>query len=432
MYQDDTTTRMPEAAAPPKRRANFSLLRLLAVGVLAFAIGTFSGRVDLTSLIQGAREAVTQSPAAQSATAQSDATVAAVKDVIERANQAQQQAFARGDPTLMRDTATSSYYDELVQINTELANAGVTGIELTSLQWGDVSVGAWGAEATTLETWRSRYSDGTSDQRTDRNEYTLVQENGRWRIQSDVQPDARVIEPGTGQPQPVQPGTPAQDSGRSSNWSGYVATGGTFTSVSGSWIVPHVSPTTAGADATWVGIGGLSSRDLIQAGTQATVSGDGTVRYESWIEMLPAASRPVPLSVTAGDAVTVSLTQQSGNNWLIAMKNDTTGQTYSVTVQYASSSSSADWVQEAPSAGRGLVPLDDFGTLQFTAGSAVRDGQRMSLAALGARAITMINGAGEALATPSTLGADGSSFTVARTDATSTSGNGTPFRRRGP
>jgi peptidase A4-like protein len=430
MYQDDPTTRTPEPAAPPRRNPN-TLLRLLAVGVLAFVVGTCSGRVDLPSLIQGARDLVTQPPAAPSAAGQNDATVAAVKDVIERANQAQQLAFARGDPTLMRDTATSSYYDELVQINRELANAGVTGIELTSLQWSDVSVGGTGAQATTLETWLSRYSDGTSDQRTDRNEYTLVQQNGRWRIQSDVQPDARVIEPGTGQPQPVQPGTPAQDASRSSNWSGYVATGGTFTSVSGSWVVPHVSPTTTGADATWVGIGGLSSRDLIQAGTQATVSGDGTVRYESWIEMLPGASRPVPLAVTAGDAVTVSLTQQTGNNWLIAMKNDTTGQTYSVTVQYASSYASADWVQEAPSAGRGLVPLDNFGTLQFTAGSAVRDGQRMSLAALGARAITMINGAGEALATPSTLGADGSSFTITRTDATNTSGNGTP-RRRGP
>jgi hypothetical protein len=55
----------------------------------------------------------------------------------------------------------------------------------------------------------------------------------------------------------------------------------------------------------------------------------------------------------------------------------------------------------------------------------------MSAAALGAKAITMINGQGQAIAQPSTIGGDGSSFTVARTEATSSpqSGGG---RRRGP
>jgi hypothetical protein len=146
--------------------------------------------------------------------------------------------------------------------------------------------------------------------------------------------------------------------------------------------------------------------------------------------MLPQSSRDVPLSVTAGDSVTVTITQQSGNDWLIAMKNNTTGGTYNVTVQYSSSNSSAEWVQEAPSVGRGLVSLDQFGTLQFSAASAVRDGKTMSLAAVGAKAITMINGQGQAIAQPSTIGSDGSSFTVARTDATSTPQSG--GRRRRP
>jgi hypothetical protein len=160
------------------------------------------------------------------------------------------------------------------------------------------------------------------------------------------------------------------------------------------------------------------------------VDGSGTVRYSSWIEMLPAASQPVPLSVTAGDSVTVTITQQSGNDWLIAMKNNTTGGTYSITVQYSSSNSSAEWVQEAPSVGRGLVALDQFGTVQFSGGSAVRDGNAMSLSALGAKAITMVNRQGQAVAQPSTIADDGSSFTVTRTDATPSSGsNGGRGRR---
>jgi hypothetical protein len=189
-----------------------------------------------------------------------------------------------------------------------------------------------------------------------------------------------------------------------------------------------VAPTSTGADASWVGIGGLSSRDLIQAGTQATVSGGGTVQYRAWIEMLPAASESVPLSVTGGDAVSVTITQKAATDWLIAMKNETTGDTYSITVQYASSNSSAEWVQEAPTAARGQLPLDQFGTVQFTGASAIRDGRSLTLAELGARAITMVNGAGQAVAEPSVLGSDGSSFTVTRTDAPSFDGG----RRRRP
>src|SRR5438034_1428977 len=158
------------------------------------------------------------------------------------------------------------------------------------------------------------------------------------------------------------------------------------------------------------------------------VDGNG-VTYTSWIEMLPQSSRDVPLSVSAGDSVTVSITQQSGNDWLIAMKNNTTGGTYSVTVQYRSSNSSAEWVQEAPSIGRGLVSLDQFGTVQFSGASAVRDAKAMSLSALGAKAITMINGRGQAIAQPTTLASAGSSFTIARTDATSTPQTGGRGRR---
>jgi hypothetical protein len=98
-------------------------------------------------------------------------------------------------------------------------------------------------------------------------------------------------------------------------------------------------------------------------------------------------------------------------------------------VQYSSSSSSAEWVQEAPSVGRGLVSLDQFGTVQFSKATAVRDGKTMSLSALGAKAITMINAQGQAIAQPSTVSSDGSSFTISRTDAISTPQGGGRGRR---
>jgi hypothetical protein len=330
----------------------------------------------------------------------------------------------------MRATATDSYYQELIQINRGLQSSGARSIEITKLDWIDVTIDGATAHAVTAETWRTAYSDGSTDESMDRNEYTLVLQSGAWKISADVQPTTRVIGPSTGTaPSVTQPGTPATVTSSSSNWSGYAANGGTFTSVTATWTVPTVAATSTGADATWVGIGGLTSRDLIQAGTQAMVDGSGTVEYSAWIEMLPQSSRTVPLSVTSGDSVTVTITQQTGNDWLIAMKNNTTGGTYNITVQYSSSNSSAEWVQEAPSIGRGLIPLDQFGSVQFSRASAVRDGKAMSLSALGAKAITMTNGQGQAVAQPSAIGSDGSSFTVARTDATSTPTSGGRGRR---
>ena len=434
MFEGDptaTTPMTPLASPPPpaKKGDGISARRLLALGILVFALAAFTGRIDVSSLVSTYIDR--PAPAAQTTTnASASAAVTAVKDVVERANRAQAQAYARNDPTLMRATATDSYYEELARINQSIQSSGARSIEMTNLEWIDVTVSGTTAQASTSETWRTTYGDGSTEESTDRNDYTLVLQSGAWRISADVQPTTRVINPNTpGAPSVAQPGTPATVTSSSSNWSGYAASGGTFTSVTGTWTVPNVSASSAGADATWVGIGGLTSSDLIQAGTQAMVDGGGTVEYSAWIEMLPASSRTVPLTVTAGDSVTVTVTQQSGNDWLIAMKNNTTGGAYNITVQYSSSNSSAEWVQEAPSVGRGLVPLDLFGTVQFTGASAVRDGKTMSASALGAKAITMINGQGQAVAQPSTLAGDGSSFTVTRTDAPSSGSTGGRRRR---
>lgn len=406
-----------------------SLPRVLAALALSLGLVACGSAIDLGRLTPPVEAA---SPAASAPVAdrtQQDA----VTQTIQRANEAQAKAFNSGDPTVMKGTATDPFYAQLLQTNRDLAASGVRSIEIASTEFRDVTVDGSSATATTLETWRSTYTDGSADLQTTRNDYTLVLESGAWRIQTDDQPNA-VLQPG---PQTeIDTGTPATAASRSStstNWSGYSATGGTFTSVTGTWTVPAVSRVTAGADATWVGIGGIDARDLIQAGTQATVSG-GLVAYEAWIEMLPAASRPVSLSVNAGDSVTVTLTQTRAGAeqlWTIVLGNNSTGGRYSTTVSYASSTSSAEWVQEAPSVGRGTVPLDDFGTVMWSGATAVRDGQTLGLQALGADAITMVNGARHALATPSVFGADGQSFTVTRTTAPATSGGGAQRRRRG-
>lgn len=211
--------------------------------------------------------------------------------------------------------------------------------------------------------------------------------------------------------------------GTSLNWAGYEATGGTFTSVGASWIIPQSTapatneenrPAALSADATWVGIGGVASRDLIQAGTQ-TVFQNGVPSYQAWYEMLPDDSQQVPLTVHPGDAMTVSLSQQSTGQWNIYFYDSTTGQSYNTSVSYQSSLSSAEWIEEMPSATNGFVALDNFGTAAFTGGFTVENGTQLSIAGAGAQSLTMINSASQALAVPSSLGADGASFSVTRT-----------------
>jgi hypothetical protein len=71
-------------------------------------------------------------------------------------------------------------------------------------------------------------------------------------------------------------------------------------------------------------------------------------------------------------------------------------------------------VEEAPSGGRRVLPLDQFGSVQFSAGSTVKNGTTDTLAKAGAVAITMADRYGQPIAKPSPLGADGSSFSVTR------------------
>jgi hypothetical protein len=268
------------------------------------------------------------------------------------------------------------------------------------------------------------FDDGTTMQSTDTNVYTLVEQNGSWLISDDQQPaNAQASAPG--QPQTGVPGSGGNpgETSSSRNWSGYVATGKSYTAVSGTWTVPQpTSSSSAGVGATWVGIGGVDSRDLIQAGTQDVASGTGRSQYQAWIEMLPQASQQVPLAVAPGDSISVSITEQSpgSGTWTIAFKNNTSGQSYQRTVRYTSSQSSAEWIEEAPASGNGIVPLDNFGSVPFSGATAVADGQTLDLSQAGAQPITMINASGQALAVPSPIGSDGSTFSVARTSASAT------------
>lgn len=208
------------------------------------------------------------------------------------------------------------------------------------------------------------------------------------------------------------------DSRTSYNWAGYVSDRGTFTAVEGTWIVPEVKNIgMLCGNAEWVGIGGVSGDDLIQAGTQAIAGESGKTTYRAWYELLPASSRKIPVNIKPGDSVSVSVKKRSGNDWTIFFKNNTSGENHKITVVYDSSESTAEWIEEMPSLDQEFLPLDDFGTVKFSGGSAVKNGESMNISESNAKALTMINDAGQTLARPSKLSGDGSGFTVTRTSA---------------
>lgn len=192
------------------------------------------------------------------------------------------------------------------------------------------------------------------------------------------------------------------------NWAGYVAQGqGPYSDVSGSWVVPTVVVGSAvGADATWIGVGGVRNQDLLQIGTQAIATPDGTVTYQSWLEMIPAASRQLPLEVRPGDIVAASLHETSPDVWEAQIENKTTGERYREQLTYDSSRSSAEWIEEMPSVARGgYIPLSNFGKIGFISGPTGE-----------ARPLHMVNWRGDVLAQTSVLSNSGS-FVVTRSDA---------------
>jgi hypothetical protein len=100
--------------------------------------------------------------------------------------------------------------------------------------------------------------------------------------------------------------------------------------------------------------------------------------------------------------------------------NNTTGASYQEDIPYASSRSSVDWIEEMPLGVTGnsasYIPLDSFGTVQFKNATTIANGSSQSLATAGAQTLTMLSPGNGTLATPSVVGNDGSSFTVARSD----------------
>ncbi|HVA11532.1 MAG TPA: G1 family glutamic endopeptidase [Candidatus Dormibacteraeota bacterium] len=203
----------------------------------------------------------------------------------------------------------------------------------------------------------------------------------------------------------------------STNWSGYLATTGSFIGVSGSWAAtsPTGNGSTTSADSTWIGIGGVTAGDLIQVGTQNIVAANGQVSASAFYEMLPNVSQPVPgVTVSPNDSMSASVTEISSGRWAITITDNTDGESDTLDVSYASSLSSAEWIEEDPSYSFRLqIPFDNFHGASFTnARTTLLSGTSANLANSTAQPVTMVDDSGNNIAVPSAIGGDGTSFTV--------------------
>jgi hypothetical protein len=206
----------------------------------------------------------------------------------------------------------------------------------------------------------------------------------------------------------------------STNWSGYLSDYSSvkYTVVSGQWVIPNPTGngTSTTADATWVGIGGVTTNDLIQIGTEDNVTSSGKVYSAAFYELLPNASVQIPsLNVVPGDTISASISETSSNEWSLTITDDTSNQTYTTTLAYTSSLSSAEWIEEDPSSVNGsLLPLDNFGTVPFSNAFTTVNGESLDLSAINADNVTMVNSTGQNIAVPSAISSNGSSFSVTR------------------
>jgi hypothetical protein len=190
----------------------------------------------------------------------------------------------------------------------------------------------------------------------------------------------------------------------SSNWSGYAATGQTFSSVSSNWTEPTATCNDSGDEyaAFWVGLDGFNSDSVEQTGTDSDCDG-GSPDYYGWYEMYPAAPVYYSNPVSPGDSMSASVSV-SGDTYTLVLTDNTQGWTQTQTISESGlQDSSAEVITEAPSDSSGPLPLADFGTVNYT-GSTV-DGSSMD--AYNPTEIVMVGSSGDQLDTTSPMDSNG-------------------------
>jgi hypothetical protein len=148
-------------------------------------------------------------------------------------------------------------------------------------------------------------------------------------------------------------------------WAGYAADGKTYTSVSGSWVVPSItcSKTQDSSTSPWVGIDGWNSPTVEQIGMDQNCN-HGKLSFAPWVEMYPADSIYFTETVKPGDAITASVTYQGSNRFALVESDATQGWSKTYHLSAKAQRNSAEAILE--DLGNGIQPVAKFTALRFT------------------------------------------------------------------
>lgn len=161
--------------------------------------------------------------------------------------------------------------------------------------------------------------------------------------------------------------------------SGYVATGGRYTSVSAAWTQPQLTCSGGASNSAsyWVGLDGATDQTVEQAGTSSECSG-GTVSMYAWYELYPAFPVTFSNPVKAGDAMRASVTTDGSGTFTLTVVDATAGWTASAKKSLSGAGlSSAEVLTDVPSAGPSN-PIGSSLIVAFT--SAMTNGKSLALA----------------------------------------------------
>lgn len=193
----------------------------------------------------------------------------------------------------------------------------------------------------------------------------------------------------------------------STNWSGYAAHGKTYTSISASWVEPTGHCTSRRTFSSfWVGLDGFSSTTVEQTGSEVDCV-SGQARYFGWFEMFPAFPVNFSNPVRPGDHFSGSVTFTGSGHYTLVLTDATQGWSHTVHKTSNAANSSAEVIAEAPSSGNTVLPLTNFGTVNFS--NAAVNGAAMGNSK--PTKIIMVNSSGRAKDSVSAL-AGGTAFSV--------------------
>ena len=141
------------------------------------------------------------------------------------------------------------------------------------------------------------------------------------------------------------------------NWNGIVQESSTNVSfVRGTFNVPTIAPTHGLQQSDWVGIGGYDQNQLLQAGVTVQQSGkqeEVTPWYVRTADAKFASKNYLSLAIAdltirPRDRLTVTIRRTSGDNYTIALADDTTGKSKSITTTWGARAYTAEWITEDP------------------------------------------------------------------------------------